>query len=197
MDARPNTQQSFATLIQSSKSDYTKAPACSLLATHCACCGRALLDAISVESGIGPDCATNLGIDRVPSTERSEANELIHRIATIQKTDWNLVKSLCEQLTSLGFVEVASKITSRLEPKKVKITIQTVEGQVGKALKVIAPYNAASVLTWQKIPGRRFIREGEECYNLVPVQAKRAVLALLQAHYKGVVARGDKGVFVI
>jgi gamma-glutamylaminecyclotransferase len=40
---------------------YENAPATRLLATSCACCGRALLDAISVEAGIGPDCREKYG----------------------------------------------------------------------------------------------------------------------------------------
>lgn len=40
---------------------YENAPATRILATHCACCGRALLDAVSVEAGIGPDCRAKYG----------------------------------------------------------------------------------------------------------------------------------------
>ena len=35
--------------------DYTQAPATLMLATNCVCCGRALVDAVSVELGIGPE----------------------------------------------------------------------------------------------------------------------------------------------
>lgn len=37
-------------------STYENAPATKLLATHCACCARPLVDAVSVETGVGPDC---------------------------------------------------------------------------------------------------------------------------------------------
>lgn len=40
---------------------YESAPATAMLATHCACCGRALLDATSVEAGIGPECRRKHG----------------------------------------------------------------------------------------------------------------------------------------
>lgn len=43
-------------------SDYENAPAAAMLATHC-CCGRPLLDAVSVEAGIGPDCRKKHGFD--------------------------------------------------------------------------------------------------------------------------------------
>lgn len=34
---------------------YENAPATKMLATNCVVCGRALVDAVSVEMGIGPD----------------------------------------------------------------------------------------------------------------------------------------------
>jgi hypothetical protein len=35
---------------------YENAPATKMLAVYCACCSRPLVDAVSVETGIGPDC---------------------------------------------------------------------------------------------------------------------------------------------
>jgi hypothetical protein len=46
---------------------YSHTEACQLIATHCACCGKPLLDAKSVEFGIGPDCRRNYGFDEVPT----------------------------------------------------------------------------------------------------------------------------------
>lgn len=40
---------------------YENAPATKMLATHCACCARPLVDAESVELGIGPDCRKRHG----------------------------------------------------------------------------------------------------------------------------------------
>lgn len=42
-------------------SSYENAPSTTLLATHCALCGRPLRDADSVERGVGPDCAEKHG----------------------------------------------------------------------------------------------------------------------------------------
>ena len=42
-------------------STYETAPSTLLLATHCACCNRPLRDAVSVERGVGPDCAEKYG----------------------------------------------------------------------------------------------------------------------------------------
>jgi hypothetical protein len=42
---------------------YENAPATEMLATHCAICSRPLLDAVSVEIGIGPVCRQRHGYD--------------------------------------------------------------------------------------------------------------------------------------
>lgn len=42
-------------------SDYENAPATKMLASHCACCARPLVDAVSVETGVGPDCRKTHG----------------------------------------------------------------------------------------------------------------------------------------
>ncbi len=40
---------------------YENSPACKLIATTCCCCGHPLVDAVSVEAGIGPDCRKKWG----------------------------------------------------------------------------------------------------------------------------------------
>jgi hypothetical protein len=40
---------------------YENAPATQMLATFCACCARPLLDAVSVETGVGPECRKKHG----------------------------------------------------------------------------------------------------------------------------------------
>jgi hypothetical protein len=42
---------------------YENATATKFLATHCACCGKALVDADSVQAGVGPDCRAMHGRD--------------------------------------------------------------------------------------------------------------------------------------
>jgi hypothetical protein len=42
-------------------STYETAPATVALATRCICCGRPLLDAVSVETGVGPECRKKHG----------------------------------------------------------------------------------------------------------------------------------------
>lgn len=40
---------------------YENVPATKLLATYCACCARPLVDAVSVEAGVGPECRKRHG----------------------------------------------------------------------------------------------------------------------------------------
>lgn len=180
--------------------DYTAAPACTMLATRCAFCSRKLLDALSVESGIGPDCAELHGVERVAATHRKEANELIYQIAVLQRTDWNRTALLLDRLTALGFFEVVSKITARFSPKPT-ILIETIKAEIGEAFKVVAPYRAQATEGWRSIPGRRFIQESiggaKVSYNLVPARSRAALWAFLQTYYQGEVVQGSKGVRVI
>ena len=53
---------------------YENAPATRMLATHCAACGRPLVDATSVETGMGPVCRERYGYDA-----RSEITRLNSR----------------------------------------------------------------------------------------------------------------------
>lgn len=66
-------------------SDYANAPACRILATHCCVCSRPLLDSVSVEMGIGPDCRKRLmGKDQGHSEEaRTEANRIVYALALV------------------------------------------------------------------------------------------------------------------
>lgn len=43
--------------------NYVNAAATKFVSTHCACCGKALVDADSVQAGVGPDCRAMHGRD--------------------------------------------------------------------------------------------------------------------------------------
>jgi SWI/SNF-related matrix-associated actin-dependent regulator 1 of chromatin subfamily A len=88
---------------------YENAPATRLLATHCAVCSRSLVDAVSVETGIGPICASRYG---APSVEQTEANRLVYQIAAVQKGP-EVLQALA-RLRVLGFTTLADRIAARL-----------------------------------------------------------------------------------
>lgn len=94
-------------------STYENAPATKLLATHCACCGRSLVDAVSVEHGIGPDCRERYGVDVVvDEAARKEANEIVFRLARrgLSRKD---AQPLFDRLAALGFAVLADRVAKR------------------------------------------------------------------------------------
>lgn len=92
---------------------YENAPATTLLATNCACCGRALVDAKSVEAGIGPDCREKYGVDvDVTEAAREEANRIIFQLARggLSRKD---AQPMFDRLNALGFVVLAERVARR------------------------------------------------------------------------------------
>lgn len=168
-------------------SSYTNSPACKMLATQCACCGADLVDAKSVELGIGPDCRKRHGYDQdVPEHLRQAANKLVYEIACRQKG--LEVFEMVTELTSIGFVKLADRIAHRLA--KVVITVLP-DGML--ALK--APYNVGAVAETRKIPGRRW--DSETKTNKFPADQKPAVWGLMKRCYAGLIGFGPKGLFEI
>ena len=92
---------------------YVNAPATKLLATNCACCGRSLVDAVSVETGIGPECRKRFGSDVVVNeAARTEANELVALVARRGITRAQ-AKEVFQRLHALGFTVLAARIAKR------------------------------------------------------------------------------------
>ena len=108
--------------------DYTNAPATALVATHCALCGRALLDAASVESGMGPTCRARVLRD-APTEHRAEVNALVARIAA--NTSAADVAALVAQVAAHGYAALAERLTERLAEGRA-VTVRA-EGDVSRA----------------------------------------------------------------
>lgn len=83
--------------------NYANTPACRLLATHCACCGRPLLDAKSVEFGIGPDCRVRYGFDEVPNKPDWYAGKTIaaNYDPTLPVASWTDARIACNALVKM------------------------------------------------------------------------------------------------
>lgn len=167
--------------------NYENAPATKMLATHCAACARPLLDAKSVELGIGPDCRKKHGytLRNVSEEDRARANQIVHEIACAQ-TGLAAATGAVE-LTLLGFEKLAKRILERVSD----IRIVEAEG----SLVVHAPYNEAAVAGWRQVPGRRWDREAKA--NRVPARAKGALWTFLKAYYPGAIGHGPRGVFEV
>ena len=146
---------------------YENAPACEMLATHCAVCARPLVDAVSVEQGIGPVCRDKYGVaDGATEEQRAAANVIVARIAREVSglTDENVL-DLVGELRDLGFVALADRIVDRVVGVP-KITI-TVEGP---ELVVASPYCPDAVAVLRLVPGRFWDRDAK--VNRFPLRSK-------------------------
>lgn len=113
---------------------YENAPATRLLATDCAICGRPLVDAPSVESGMGPHCRKvyGVGTDVTP-----EARERINRIVYAIALDQSCTLAQVRELAALGADRIVAKMAERF-------ALATVTERDG-ALMVETPYNETLV----------------------------------------------------
>jgi hypothetical protein len=181
-------------------SDYENAPATAMLATHCCCCHRPLVDSKSVEMGIGPDCRAKYGFDIPVSGEaRRKANKIVHKIAALVSAGLlglDLLQA-AEELTGLGFAALAKII-------QLRAASVTIELREDGRLWVRVPYNPEfNQISW--VHGRKGTKVAEEgkkkpiFYWTFPntLEAKRVLFAALQQCYQGQVAVGPKGGFVV
>lgn len=179
-------------------SDYTQAPATKMLATHCVCCGRPLVDSISVEMGIGPECrnhengAIDAGMQKV-------CNEYVFDAAiAAQEGRIEDVLKCADTIESIGLTNLADKVRRRFKQASVKKHNITIELRGGYYV-VRTPYRRGDAeafkQAWRGIPGRRW--SGRDKANLVPVSQKAALWGLLREFFAGKFGNGPKGVFRI
>jgi len=176
---------------------YENATATKLLATNCVCCGRPLVDAVSVELGIGPECRK--GYDAgMGDEDRSKANDLVHAAAVLaQKGHVEKVIECAEELKKLGFNKLGSKVGRRFKlvaDKRLKADIVIQDAGDGM-LKVKTPFRRGKckdfIQAWRKIPGRRY----SNGWNYIPVPQKPALWQLLVDYFPGKYGDGPKGLF--
>lgn len=196
-------------------SNYENAPATKMLAIYCACCARPLLDAKSVETGIGPVCRRKMktaeqaadwprvrvAMDRLMEAgvqldgfaiavtkedARTAANTLVHRIAVEQEGP--LVAELANVVRVLGFSKMADRIGKR-------VAVVTITRD-GDTIAVKAPYLEEAVGAWRQTrAGAGFDRQTKA--HKVPAANAAALLAMLQRYYPGAVVSGPKGIFTV
>lgn len=175
---------------------YENAPATKMLATNCVVCGRALVDAVSVEMGIGPECRKEY--DGGISTEvRVEANKIVHAAAMAAGIGRiSEVLAAADKIEALGLAVLASKMRRRFKNAERLAEIE-IEELPGGFYRVVTPYrrkdSKAFVAAWRGVPGRRWANGA----NVVPVASKTALWAVLKEFFGGRYAKGPKGVFKI
>lgn len=167
---------------------YENAPATKMLATYCAICSRPLVDATSVETGIGPTCREKYGYNvELPEEVRQEANKLVHKIAVDQ--DGPEVLEACKRLMTLGLTKIVTAVLDRV--CAVKIAIHPETGRYG----VKAPYSEEAVAILRNVAGRLWDKENK--INTYPATSKAALFAAITLAFPGRFAVGPKGPFKI
>jgi len=176
---------------------YEDARATKMLATHCVCCGRPLVDAISVELGMGPECRKgyDAGMD---GESRTKANELVHAAAVMAQTGHvERVVECASELEALGFGKLASKVARRFKAvadRRVNAEI-VIEDVDVETIRVKTPFRRGKckdfIQAWRRIPGRRYVKG----YNYVPKVQKPALWKLLIEYFPGKYGDGPKGAF--
>jgi Family of unknown function (DUF6011) len=168
--------------------DYTAAPATALVATHCVLCGRPLVDAPSVECGMGPTCRERALVG-APDAARAEVNALVHRIAAAP--DAADVPSLVAQVAAHGYATLAARLTERLaEGRAVTVRAE------GDGYAVAAPFSPAfNEALRECAPSRRWDRDAKVWR--VPAVAKRGLWNALVRAFPGAPLITDRGVSVV
>jgi hypothetical protein len=174
---------------------YEDAPATKMIATNCAICRRPLVDSLSVETGMGPDCRSKHGFSgkRAPNVnddDRKKANRIVYSIA-LGLPQEHLAAAIAD-LRTMGFDTLANV----LEDRNVAVHI---EGHDIAHIIVRAEFNeqANADSAWRTIPGRRF--DWELKANIIPATdaSRRALWNLLRKYYPGQLMKSEKGLTAI
>jgi len=189
-----------------------------LVATHCACCGRQLKDATSVDFGVGPICRGKyLYEDALPVTKEilDETRSIVEKelASEIRGYVWSrlvnddsraaanhLVKFVAVHqkdavsmpalriLKVMGYTELVERVEKRI---KAAILITVSDDEV----TIESPYNRDFVDAVRAIKGRRYNRE-DKTWS-VPKTGKRDLWSAMLNHFEGSLGKGPKGPFVI
>jgi hypothetical protein len=194
-------------------STYENAPATAMVATACAVCSRPLVDAESVNSGVGPTCRKACGLDArslFPKWDEvraalGEADYASHKIDAMRPLydDHAIAKQIanrlvyriaCDQtgprvaamtlaLSALGYSTLAEKIAERLGAVRI-----VAEGDV---LVVEAPRDDKFTAYCRfNVPGSRWVRERN--VRTVPASSKKQLWAAIKFAYAGSLVIGSR-----
>lgn len=171
---------------------YENAPATQLVATQCAACGRPLVDAESVETGMGPSCRRKYGrlSSGMDADARRQANKLVHQIA-VQQLGIDAAKA-AHKLRELGFARLADRVQRRTCHVRV-----VAEGVMFAVYAPSIPGVSFEEMrqAWRAIPGRQW--DPKRRVNLIPRARRFELWELLQRFYQGRIGCGPQGAFTI
>lgn len=184
---------------------YENAPATKMLATCCVCCHSPLVDSVSVECGVGPDCRVKYGFtspqkppdwvlvakfnpldNDAGKDSRTLCNRLVYRLA--RGVESREMIRIVSTIQALGFHLLANKIASRF----VVATITVEGGMVGvKTTK----YNEKWVEESRKIPGRRYLNVPKK--TVFPERNRVQIWNVLKKVFRGNVIQTPKGLIEV
>ena len=198
--------------------DYTMAPATTLLDMACACCSKPLLDADSIEAGVGPECRRKHGYTKAQgSADWMQAHTILmasslwenadleHTFVNAQNTDDARRASNAfvhyiaahqtgvDVLVAVNVVRLLGYTTlaDRMVKRLATVRIEVVSGR----LLLKAPYSDAAVMAFRTIPGRVWDKTTKQ--TSFPIEQKRSVFEALKSCFAGAIGFGPKGLFTL
>lgn len=173
---------------------YENSIQCRLLATHCCVCGKSLVDATSVQLGIGPDCRNHVN-QGISEETRKACNVLTHEAAiAAQEGNVTRVRRAADMIRGLGLDVLADKILERFKNAERLARIKITEVEGGIVVKTPWKNNRDFVNDWRAVEGRVYRGAGK---TFVPVSSKKAVWELIKKWFPGIYGVGPQGPFKV
>jgi len=182
---------------------YENSAACKIMATNCCACGKPLVDAKSVETGMGPVCRGKYGYNAdVPDRVRTLANVWVHRLAC--DVSYNTVTmdsmALSAQLRDLGFAKIADIFEFRMV--KIAVTVDDFDGEARYFVR--SPYDGSGGFNhdvWSKgrqgvkVPALKAPTAKKVFHWTFPKteEARKRIFAALLKHHEGSLAFAPDG----
>jgi hypothetical protein len=174
------------------------------MATNCCACGKPLVDAKSVETGMGPVCRKKYGYGvEVSEDARVRANAIIYQLALAVSTGAVTLETLklTVELTALGFPLIADIFNYNCAP----VTVEVREHDEDLRYFVRTPYDPAfNSSSWMK--GRYGVKieavstSKKKVFHWVfphTEEARTKIFNALVKHFGGTLARGPLGPFTV
>lgn len=159
-----------------------------LVATHCCACGHALVDARSVERGIGPICWKKLGqeTEGLDEETRKTVNKLMYRASLAWSAgEVDKTRELAVQIHDAGAPACARRIAANAGSVVIEVNVE------GTKIVVKSPYNDKFIAETRALPGRFYIKK--EKATEFGLSAKAALWTAIQNAFKGAILMSKKG----
>ena len=192
---------------------YETAPATLLAATRCICCGKELVDAASVECGVGPVCRKKYLTSEVASdADRKAANALIYQAASESTSNVQKLE-LAAEVEALGFPNFAEIVRKRFLKKAIRLEQAQVKfGHEEQAAFIVhTPYGPSvqkfndalkAAIDWKDRAAQWTVDDNDKkrwagWAFKARTDLKAKVYMLLCKHFDGEEAIGPKGAFTL